>query len=41
MNTLSVDFFKNYKYNALYDYQNITYNILDFFINVQIKHKLT
>ena len=28
-------------YNAFHDYQNMTYNLLDFFINVQIKPKLT
>ena len=33
MITFSVDF-KNY--NAFHDYQNITYNVLDFVINVQI-----
>ena len=28
-------------YNAFHDYQNMTYNLLDFFIDVQIKPKLT
>ena len=27
-------------YNEFHDYQNLTYNLLDFFINVQIKPKL-
>ena len=32
MITLSVDLKQNY--NAFHDYQNMTYNLLDFFINV-------
>ena len=33
---LSVDF-KNY--NAFHNYQNMTNNLLDFFINIQIKRE--